>query len=94
MEREEFLALAARLSPREREVAELLSAGLSNKQVAVRLARRDGTGSISTATVKGIVERLLAKMQVDSRVGVAVLWERHMGGSAGAERRQPGGPLC
>lgn len=42
MEREEFLALAARLRPREREVAELLSAGLSNRQAAVRLARRHG----------------------------------------------------
>ncbi|SDB80492.1 Predicted ATPase [Raineyella antarctica] len=53
------------LTRREAQVAELLAEGLSNKQIAGRL-------TISTRTVDGHVERILAKFGVTSRSQVAV----------------------
>ena len=53
------------LTKREGQVAELLAEGLSNKQIAGRL-------TISTRTVDGHVERILAKFGVTSRSQVAV----------------------
>ncbi len=48
------------LTPREREIAGLLEAGLSNKDIAVRLG-------IEVATVKNHVHNLLDKLQVHRR---------------------------
>ena len=61
-------ALEYELTPREREVLELLSAGLPNKSIAKRL-------SISEHTVKFHLGQIFAKLEVSSRseaVGLAV----------------------
>lgn len=55
------------LTPREREVAGLVAAGLRNKDIAVALC-------ISVATVKDHVHRILDKAGLDSRAAVARLW--------------------
>ena len=54
------------LSPRESEVAELVAAGLSNREIADRLV-------LSVRTVEGHVEHVLRKMGVDRRSQVAAL---------------------
>jgi DNA-binding NarL/FixJ family response regulator len=59
-------ALLDRLSDREREVAIAVGRGLSNAQVGSELY-------MSVATVKAHVSRLLAKLEVDNRVQVALL---------------------
>lgn len=53
------------LSPREKEVAVLISQGLGNAEIAERLF-------ISIPTVKTHVARILEKMQVENRVQIAV----------------------
>ncbi|GAA2650480.1 response regulator transcription factor [Streptomyces lunalinharesii] len=59
-------AVLAALTPREREVLGCLGEGLSNADVAVRLA-------MAEATVKTHVSRLLAKLELRSRLQAAVL---------------------
>lgn len=54
------LAVAASISPREQEVLQLLSAGLSNREIAVRLC-------ISASTVKTHLENIYLKLGVTSR---------------------------
>jgi DNA-binding NarL/FixJ family response regulator len=54
--------LAAVLSPREREVLELMGQGLSNREIGVRLY-------ISEKTVKTHVSHILAKLDVTDRTG-------------------------
>ena len=56
------------LSRREREVAGLLAEGLSNKQVARRLA-------ITLATVKDHVHRILRKTGLPNRTAIATAWK-------------------
>jgi two-component system nitrate/nitrite response regulator NarL len=56
----------ATLSPREREIAELIAHGDSNKQIARELG-------IAETTVKIHVQHLLRKLDLDSRVQAAVL---------------------
>jgi len=53
------------LSPREREVLDLLAEGCSNRQIAARLF-------IAETTVKGHVAALLVKLGVDSRLQAVV----------------------
>jgi two-component system response regulator DevR len=53
------------LSPREREVLDLLAEGCSNRQIAERLF-------IAETTVKGYVAALLTKLEVDSRLQVVI----------------------
>jgi two-component system response regulator DevR len=53
------------LSPREREVLDLLAEGCSNRQIAGRLF-------IAETTVKGYVATLLEKLQVDSRLQAVI----------------------
>ena len=53
------------LSPREREVLDLLAEGCSNRQIAARLF-------IAETTVKGYVAALLDKLGVDSRLQAVV----------------------
>lgn len=58
--------LLSRLTEREREVAVAIGQGLSNAEIAVRL-------HMSVATVKAYVSRLLAKLELNNRVQVALL---------------------
>jgi len=53
------------LSPRERDVLELLAEGCSNRQIAARMF-------IAETTVKGYVAALLNKLGVDSRLQAVV----------------------
>ncbi|AWK76672.1 protein kinase (plasmid) [Rhodococcus oxybenzonivorans] len=57
-------APAARLTKREREVAELIAEGLTNKEIATRLV-------ISPRTAQGHVEHLLTKLGSTSRTQIA-----------------------
>ena len=59
-------ALLARLSAREREVALAVGRGCANAEIAAEL-------HMSVATVKAHVSRLLAKLDADNRVQVALL---------------------
>ena len=59
-----------RLTPREREVLDLLADGLSNRQVADRLG-------LSEKTVKNHVTGLLAKLGLDRRAQAAAMMTRH-----------------
>ncbi|MDK1473208.1 response regulator transcription factor [Streptomyces sp. 549] len=59
-------ARLARLTPREREVLDLLAVGRSNVQIADRLG-------IAPATVKDRVAGVLAKLEVANRVQAAVV---------------------
>jgi len=52
------------LTPRERQVAELLARGLSNREISVALV-------ISQRTVEGHVDHVLSKLGLSSRTGVA-----------------------
>jgi DNA-binding NarL/FixJ family response regulator len=54
------------LSPREREVLELVAAGLSNAEVGARLG-------LAEKTIKHYMTNVLGKLQVGSRVEAAVL---------------------
>jgi DNA-binding NarL/FixJ family response regulator len=64
--RERARDLLASLSAREHEVALAIGEGLANADVAARL-------HMSVATVKAHVTRLLAKLEVDNRVQIALL---------------------
>ncbi|WP_329073060.1 response regulator transcription factor [Streptomyces sp. NBC_01429] len=54
------------LSPREREILDLIGEGLTNRQIGERLY-------LSEKTVKNHISRLLAKMGVERRIQAAVL---------------------
>lgn len=58
-----------RLSPREREILELIGEGLTNRQIAERLF-------LAEKTVKNRISTLLAKLGVGRRVQAAVIAER------------------
>ena len=66
-ERHEPAACFAGLTPREREVAGLVAAGLRNKDIALALG-------ISVGTVKDHVHRVLDKSGLDGRAAVAAHW--------------------
>jgi DNA-binding NarL/FixJ family response regulator len=57
--------LAVQLSPREREVLQLLAQGLTNREIARIL-------TVSTSTIKIHVEHILAKLGVSDRTQAAV----------------------
>ncbi|WP_326824819.1 helix-turn-helix domain-containing protein [Streptosporangium sp. NBC_01756] len=60
------------LSRREAEVMELIATGRSNGQIAQHLF-------LSEKTVKNHVNRIYAKLGVDSRVDAIGLWQRRAG---------------
>lgn len=62
----------ASLTPREREVLAQIAEGLTNKEIARQL-------SVSPATVKAHVERIIAKLGVSDRTQAAVLVARASG---------------
>jgi DNA-binding NarL/FixJ family response regulator len=57
------------LTPREREVLELLATGLTNQEIAARLG-------LAEKTIKHHMTNILAKLQVRSRVEAALLAQR------------------
>ena len=59
----------ADLTPREREVLELVATGLSNQEVGTRL-------SLAEKTIKHYMTNILAKLQVRSRLEAALLAQR------------------
>ncbi|SFC43241.1 response regulator [Streptomyces aidingensis] len=59
----------ARLSPREREILELIGEGLTNRQIAERLY-------LAEKTVKNRISSILSKLGVGRRVQAAVIAER------------------
>ena len=61
---------AVALTPREREIAELVGEGLTNKDIAARLV-------ISSRTAEGHVEHILNKLSFTSRAQVAVWVAEH-----------------
>jgi predicted ATPase/DNA-binding CsgD family transcriptional regulator len=62
----EAVSAAAVLTKREREIAELVASGLSNRQIATRLF-------ISKRTVDAHVEHIFSKLEISSRVQLTVL---------------------
>lgn len=58
------------LTPREREVLELVARGASNKQIAAQL-------SLSVGTVKGYVSAILPKLGVSDRTQAALFAVKH-----------------
>ncbi|UWE10529.1 response regulator [Actinacidiphila bryophytorum] len=75
----------AALSPRERDILELVGEGLTNRQIGKRLY-------LSEKTVKNNVSRLLAKLGVERRIQAAVLATQGTHPEPGAEhgRRRHG----
>jgi DNA-binding NarL/FixJ family response regulator len=67
-QRERARDRAAVLSPREREVLDLVSRGARNKQIAARLV-------ISEFTVKRHVQNILQKLEVTSRAAAATFYK-------------------
>jgi DNA-binding NarL/FixJ family response regulator len=57
------------LTERERQVLELVAAGLSNKEVGYRL-------SLTEKTIKHVMTNILQKLQVRNRVEAALLVQR------------------
>jgi DNA-binding NarL/FixJ family response regulator len=64
--RREALRMLERLTEREREVAVAVGQGKANAEIGAEL-------HMSTATVKAHVSRLLDKLEVSNRVGIALL---------------------
>lgn len=58
------------LTPREREILEMLAEGLADKEIAARL-------QVSTATVRTLVNAILAKTGARSRTQALILAVRH-----------------
>nr|WP_308461264.1 response regulator transcription factor [Streptomyces sp. Ru73] len=59
----------ARLSPRERQILDLIGEGLTNRQIAERLY-------LAEKTVKNRISAILAKLRVGRRIQAAVIAER------------------
>jgi LuxR family maltose regulon positive regulatory protein len=65
------LAMAASISPREQEILQSLSIGLSNRDIAARY-------SISASTVKTHLENIFRKLDINSRTQ-AIAYARELG---------------
>ena len=80
MPREQFLDTYELLSPRLKEVLNLVGEGNTNKEIAHLLERRDGSGHLSEATTKGYVEELMRLFDTHTRSELAALWGRYGAG--------------
>jgi two-component system, NarL family, nitrate/nitrite response regulator NarL len=60
----------ARLTPREREIAQSVARGMSNKEIAIEL-------TIAESTVKIHMQNMLKKLNLSSRVQIAVYAVEH-----------------
>ena len=77
----------AELTPREREVLELVGHGLSNRLIARRLG-------ISEKTVKAHLTSVFGRIGAADRVQAALWWERNRGNERGRHGRMPAaGPV-
>lgn len=61
---------AVKLTPREKEIVDLISEGLSNKEIAARLY-------IATHTVKSHVHNILEKLTLSSRLQIAAFTRKN-----------------
>lgn len=57
----------SKLSPREREVIALMATGKTNKAIALSLG-------VTTGTIRGYVESILAKLDAANRAQAAAIW--------------------
>ncbi|WP_405763899.1 response regulator transcription factor [Actinacidiphila glaucinigra] len=73
--------ILATLTPREREILELIGEGLTNRQIGKRLF-------LSEKTVKNHISRMLAKLGVERRIQAAVLATQHQPNGGEAEPRR------
>ena len=64
-----FRAPAEPLTPREREIADLVASGLPNKSIACEL-------SLAPATIKNHVHNILQKLSLQRRGELAASWPR------------------
>lgn len=64
-------SLAAKLSPRECEVAILIADGLSNKQIGALLG-------ISHESVRAYVDRIVRKLKIDRSMSIRVVITREV----------------
>ena len=71
---------AMRMTKREQEITALIADGLSNKEIALRLA-------IATYTVKSHVHNILEKLALHTRLEIAA--HAHRGGTRPTESRDP-----
>jgi DNA-binding NarL/FixJ family response regulator len=67
--RPEVLAESVRMTPREREVINLIAEGLSNKEIATRL-------HVATHTVKSHVRNVMEKLMLHTRLQIAAYAHR------------------
>lgn len=65
--REHITSLTSKLSPRERDVLNLLPHGMSNKQIAIKLG-------ISPNTVDGYMKNIFLKLDVPDRMTASLRW--------------------
>jgi len=70
---------AIRMTEREKEIIALITDGMSNKQIAVRL-------NIATFTVKSHVHNMLEKLELHSRLSVVLFTRR---GTSNPDDRLP-----
>src|SRR3989442_12377466 len=75
------------LSPREREVAELVAEGLTSREIAERLV-------VSERTAEGHVEQIRNKLGFHSRTQIAGWVERHRTGVNAPARRVAAGAIA
>lgn len=66
----ETIAALGRLTPREREVLQLIADGADTKEIAQRL-------TLSLTTVRNHVQNILSKLGVHTKLEAAVLFVRH-----------------
>ena len=66
----ESLAMAASITPREHDVLRLVSEGLSNRQIALKLC-------VSPGTVKTHLRNIYSKLDVDSRIHLSLRLSGH-----------------
>lgn len=59
------VALSVRMTPREKEIVQLIAEGLANKEIAFKL-------NLSIYTVKSHVHNILDKMALNTRVQIAI----------------------
>jgi DNA-binding CsgD family transcriptional regulator len=77
---------SVRLTPREREVIDLISEGLSNKAIDKRL-------SISSHTVKGHLRNIMEKSTLHTRLQIAAYAHGRVDGGSSPQSDQTGTPV-